>query len=66
VKFFITLLGLLLIVEGLPYVASPQSMQKWLRQIGALPPELLRKIGFIAMGLGLILCYLTQRTTFFG
>jgi uncharacterized protein len=66
VKLLVTLFGLLLIIEGLPYAASPQSMRNWLLQVSQLKPELLRSLGVIAMAAGFLLCYLTQRTSLFG
>lgn len=65
-KLFITLIGLILILEGLPYAASPESMQRWLRQILEMPPEQLRRIGLIAMAIGFFLCYLAQKSGLFG
>ncbi len=65
-KLFITLIGLILILEGLPYAASPEAMQRWLRQILEMPPEQLRRIGLIAMAIGFFLCYLAQKSGLFG
>ncbi|WP_028319018.1 DUF2065 domain-containing protein [Desulfobulbus elongatus] len=64
-KLLITLVGLALVLEGLPYVAFPESMQRWLRQIAALPPHLVRRIGVVAMVVGLLLCALAQKTSIF-
>ncbi|MDZ7642243.1 MAG: DUF2065 domain-containing protein [Desulfurivibrio sp.] len=64
-ELLITLIGLILIVEGLPYAAFPESMQRWLEQIRQLDPELLRKFGLFCLGFGLFLCYLAQRTALF-
>lgn len=61
-KLLITLIGLVLILEGLPYAASPESMQRWLRQLLDLRPEQLRRVGVIAMVIGFLLCYLAQRS----
>lgn len=61
-KLLITLIGLILILEGLPYAASPESMQRWLRQILEMRPELLRRVGLIAMAVGFLLCFLAQRS----
>ncbi len=61
-KYFITLVGLVLILESLPYVAFPETMQEWLRQLTQMNPNVLRFIGLIAMGGGLLLCFITQRT----
>lgn len=65
-KLLITLIGLVLVLEGLPYAAFPDSMQEWLKQLTAMPPKRLRIFGFAAIIFGLLLCYITQRTTLFG
>ncbi len=60
-KLLITLVGLLLILEGLPYAAFPEAVQKWLRQVSEFAPHLLRLFGIAAVLIGLIICYITQR-----
>ncbi len=65
-KLLITLIGLVFILEGLPYVASPEAMQRWLRQLTAMRPEQLRIMGIIAMAIGFFLCYLGQKSGLFG
>lgn len=65
-KLLLSLVGVILVLEGLPYAAFPESMQRWLREVTAMPPRHLRLFGLIAMGGGLLLCYLTQRTTILG
>ncbi len=57
-KLFFCLLGLVLIVEGLPYLAFPDKMKKWLGQIQQVPDTQLRIIGFVAMCFGLLLTYI--------
>ncbi|MFO7986812.1 MAG: DUF2065 domain-containing protein [Desulfatiglandaceae bacterium] len=57
-KFFFSLLGLVLIVEGLPYFACPDKMKKWVAIIQELPPSRLRLMGFLAMAVGLFMIYL--------
>jgi hypothetical protein len=64
-KILITLIGLVLVLEGLPYVASPVAMQRWLKQLVELHPAQLRTMGIVAMVAGFILCYLGQRSGFF-
>ncbi len=64
-KTLITLIGLVLIVEGLPYVAWPEAMQQWLRQLAEAEPDRLRAMGLIALGAGLLLCYLARRSGLF-
>ncbi len=64
-KFFVTLVGLVFIIEGLPYVASPEAMQRWLRQLLEMQPGQLRFMGLIAMGFGFFLCFLALKTGMF-
>ncbi len=63
-KLIVTLIGLILIVEGLPYAAFPEAMRRWLDQLRELEPAAMRKIGLVMLSLGLLLCYLAQRTEF--
>lgn len=64
-KLLLTLIGLIFILEGLPYVAFPEAMQRWLRQLLAMRPGQLRFMGIIAMGIGFFLCYITQKSGMF-
>lgn len=64
-KLLITLIGLVLVLEGLPYAASPESMQRWLRQILEMDPEMLRRVGLAAMAVGFLLVYLVQKSHLF-
>jgi uncharacterized protein YjeT (DUF2065 family) len=57
-RLLFCLLGLVLIVEGLPYLAFPDKMKRWLSQIQQVPDTQLRIIGFIAMCFGLLLTYI--------
>jgi uncharacterized protein len=49
--------GLVLIVEGLPYFAFPDKMKRWISMIQDLPNVHLRIVGFLAMAIGLLLTY---------
>jgi len=64
-KLLITLIGLVFVLEGLPYVASPAAMQRWLKQLTELSPYQLRIMGIIVMALGFFLCFLGQRSGIF-
>ena len=64
-KLFILLIGMVLIFEGLPYVAAPESMQAWLKKISETRPEQLRIMGLIAMAAGLLLCWIVQGDSLF-
>ena len=65
-KTLVSLIGLVLILEGLPYVASPEGMQRWLQQLTEMHPGGLRVLGIMAMVIGFLLCYLGQRTGLLG
>ena len=65
-KLLITLIGLVLVLESLPYVTFPEAMQKWLQQVVQMPPRQLRAMGLVALVIGLFLCFITQRTALFG
>lgn len=65
-KLLVTLIGLILILEGLPYVAFPQATQERLLQLSRMSPRFMRIMGLIALTCGFLLCYLTQRTTLLG
>ncbi|PIE55724.1 MAG: hypothetical protein CSA34_08100 [Desulfobulbus propionicus] len=65
-KLLITLVGLVFILEGLPYLAAPEGMQRWLRQLLEMHPGQLRVMGLIAMAFGFFLCFLGQRSGVFG
>jgi uncharacterized protein YjeT (DUF2065 family) len=59
-KLLFCVLGLLLIIEGLPYFACPDQMKKWMSLVLEIPSGRLRPIGLLAMGLGLFLAYLSR------
>jgi uncharacterized protein YjeT (DUF2065 family) len=64
-KYLLTLIGIVFVLEGLPYLTFPEAMRKWLVQLAQMPAGHLRVIGLLAVGIGLFLCYLTQRTEWF-
>ena len=64
-KLFVTLIGLLMVVEGLPYFAFPEKMQVLMRQIEKMNPDYLRMAGLVSTLVGLVICYLAQRTIIF-
>ena len=64
-KLFVTLIGLLMVVEGLPYFAFPEKLQALMRQIEKMNPDYLRMVGLISTLVGLVICYIAQRTNIF-
>lgn len=64
-ELLISLIGMVLIFESLPYIAFPDAMRQWLRQLSEMETPILRIFGFFALAAGLLLCYLAQRTSLF-
>jgi len=65
-KLFITLLGLILVLEGLPYVAFPEAMQRWLRQLTEMEPSQVRMMGIIAMTAGFAILLFVRKSGLLG
>ncbi len=59
--FFLCVLGMVMIVEGLPYFAVPEKMKQWIAQILEMPDRTLRQLGLTLMIIGLLLIYLGKR-----
>jgi uncharacterized protein len=60
-KLLFLLIGMVLVLEGLPYAAAPELMQSWLKKLGELHPRELRIFGLITVFCGLILCWGVER-----
>jgi uncharacterized protein len=59
-KFFLCVLGMVLIIEGLPYFAFPERIKTYLTKIVEVPDSSLRIMGLLSMIAGLILVYFGQ------
>ena len=57
-EFFLCVIGMVMIVEGLPYFAFPNKMKSWVGKIITSPDSSLRRFGLVLMVLGLSLVYL--------
>lgn len=57
-EYFLCVLGMVMIVEGLPYFATPAKMKVWITKMVELPDSTLRLTGFLLMIAGLGLVYL--------
>ncbi len=58
---FLCVLGLVMIIEGLPYFAFPEKMKGWLLKLAKTPDGVLRQLGFGLLLAGLLLVYLGRR-----
>ncbi|WP_022667953.1 DUF2065 domain-containing protein [Desulfospira joergensenii] len=59
-KFFLCVLGMVMIVEGLPYFAFPNRMKEMVQVILSLDEQRLRRFGFFLMLAGLGVVYLAM------
>jgi len=61
--FFLCVIGMVMIVEGIPYFAFPDKMKIWVRRVLEMPDLQLRRTGLILMGMGLVLVYIGRRSS---
>ena len=64
-KFFLSVVGMVMIVEGLPYFAFPERIKSWLVRVSEMEAAHLRAFGFGAMCAGMALIYLSRNTDLF-
>ncbi len=64
-KTLFLLVGMVLILEGIPYIAFPEAMRDWLCKLSDMKAEQLRMIGLLSMGVGLLVCWFVQRSGYF-
>ncbi len=57
-KFFLCVIGMVLIIEGLPYFAFPEKIKLYLLKVYDTPEGTLRVLGLISLIAGLVLVYL--------
>lgn len=56
-KFFLCVLGMVFIIEGIPYFAFPEKLKIYLLKMAAIPAAHLQWMGLLAIILGLGLVY---------
>jgi uncharacterized protein YjeT (DUF2065 family) len=57
-RYFVCVIGMVMIVEGLPYFAFHEKMRAWLLKVLETPDHVLRRVGMVMMAVGLVLVYL--------
>ena len=60
-KYFLCVLGMVLILEGLPYFVFPDKIKAYLAKLLDMQDSNLRVIGLLSMVTGLLLLYLGRR-----
>ena len=65
-KYFLSVIGMVMIVEGLPYFAFPDQIKNFLTKISEIPSNQLRIMGFFLMVIGLGVLYIALKTNLLG
>ena len=60
-KFILCVVGMVMIIEGLPYFVFTEKMKFWIQKILVTPEGALRRLGLVLMSIGLLLVYLGRR-----
>ncbi|MDD5101167.1 MAG: DUF2065 domain-containing protein [Syntrophales bacterium] len=56
-KYFLCVLGMVLVIEGLPYFTFPDKLKIYLSKLTEIPDSSLRILGAAAVVIGLLLVY---------
>jgi len=59
--YFLCVIGMVMIIEGVPYFAAPDQMKGWMAKIMEMGPGSLRRFGLVMMLAGLALVYMGRR-----
>ena len=59
--FFLCVIGMVLVFEGLPYFAIPDKMRIMVQKLFEMPDSSLRGFGFVMMLTGLVLVYFGKK-----
>ena len=59
-EFLVVVLGVVLIVEGIPWFLSPRGTKRMLSELSQMNDQSLRGIGLVFMLAGLVLVYLVK------
>ena len=60
-EFFLCVIGMVMIIEGLPYFAFPEKMKAIIEKALEMPEGMLRGFGFVLMLTGLVLIYVGRK-----
>lgn len=56
-KYFLCVLGMIFVIEGLPYFTFPSQIKTYLRRLTEVPDTTLRILGAVVVLAGLLLVY---------
>ncbi len=55
--FVLSILGALLVLEGIPYFGFPKAVKDWALMLQDMPERTLRILGFVIMAVGIMLLF---------
>ncbi len=58
--FILTVIGVLLVIEGIPYFAFPKKVKGWSLSIQEVPDKNLRILGLVSMLIGLLTIFIIK------
>ncbi|MBI2412048.1 MAG: DUF2065 domain-containing protein [Deltaproteobacteria bacterium] len=53
----LSILGALLVLEGIPYFGFPRAVKHWALALQEMPERTLRILGFVIMAVGIVLLF---------
>ncbi len=56
--FLLTVIGVVLVLEGIPWFLSPHGVKRLLLQLAVMPDKWMRMMGLLCMLLGLLVVYI--------
>lgn len=60
-SFFLCVIGMVMIIEGIPYFTMPSKMKTWIGKVLEMPDNMLQRFGFVLMIGGMLLVFLGKR-----
>jgi hypothetical protein len=61
-EFFLSVIGMVMVIEGIPYFAFPEKMKAIMQMAQLQPDNTLRIFGATLMAVGLIIVFLARRS----
>ena len=61
-EYFLSVVGMVFVIEALPYIAFPGKVKEYMKVIGLLPDRKLQVIGLVMALSGLAILYLARGT----
>jgi uncharacterized protein len=60
-EYFLCVLGMVLVIEGMPYFGFPEKMKAFMRYVQEQDDTTLRVIGGVTIAIGVLIVYLARQ-----